>query len=255
MRVLAKAEKGHSVLYSRQRLLYRAAPGSWQPWPLCKLCFSTLKFVCSVSESLSIASCKSKTIWATSNGLLVKKKEQTMTHLKEDPYFLALVKQILQVKRPLCHRHINPTKLLLCNYTPNTMCFIDLKAKTQWLCFITHITHNFPKLFFADSVMRSPWRAECWGPWGPLLESTEHLLPTAVRAAALWWRHRGTLCPPRCVTSIPGPWTKLQASRMGLACLLTLFSTSYMWRACGSRAECHRSSGTNGLGFGHGQAG
>lgn len=162
-----------------------------------------------------------------------------MTHLKEDPYFLALVKQILQVKRALYHRHINPTKLLLCNYTPNRMCFIDLKAKAQRLRFITDITQitlNFPKLFFADSVMWSPWRAECWGPWRPLLESTEHLLPTAVRAAAPRWRHRGTLCPPRCVTSIPGPWTKPQASRMGLACLLVLFSTSYMWRACGSRA-------------------
>lgn len=91
------------------------------------------------------------------------------------------------------------------------------------VCFITHITHNFPKLFFADSVMWSPWRAECWGPCRPLPESTEHLLPTAVRATASWWRHRGTLCPPQCVTSIPRPWTKPQASRMGLACLLMFF--------------------------------
>lgn len=176
-----------------------------------------------------------------------------MTHLKEDPFFFSMGQTDSRSKD-----HFNTDTLIqqscCCVIIYQTECvLLTLKLKSM-VCFITHITHNFPKLFFADSVMWSPWRAECWGPCRPLLESTEHLLPTAVRAAASWWRHRGTLCPPQCVTSIPGPWTKPQASRMGLACLLMLFPISYMWRACGPRAECHRlESGTNGPGFSHGQ--
>lgn len=48
--------------------------------------------------------------------------------------------------------------------------------------------------------------------------TSEHLRPTAVRATASCWKCKGTLCPPQCVTSFPGPQTKTQAGWAWHAC-------------------------------------
>lgn len=56
---------------------------------------------------------------------------------------------------------------------------------------------NKPSVSFLGRVcyVCSPWRAEWWCPWRPVPVTSKHLLPTAVRATASWWRRKGTLCP------------------------------------------------------------
>lgn len=201
--------------------------------------------------------CKFRGMWATSNGHLDRKGSKIWLTSKRI-YIFFFKHKSNRYYRSGDHFHTDTLihqRPLLCNYISNRLCFIDLKAKTHGVFYNSHNSQVSKAFLCRLCYVGGPWRAECWGPCRPLPESTEHLLPTAVRAAASWWRHRGTLCPPQCVTSIPGPWTKPQASRMGLACLLMLFSTSHMWRACGPRAECHRlATGTNGPGFSRGQA-
>lgn len=146
---------------------------------------------------------------------------------------------------------MSQTKLLLCDYISKRMCCIDFKAKTHGVCWKAQLS----KAFSADSVMRgAPGGQSVEVPVGLCLKPQSICYPQLWEPLLHSGDTEGHFALPNVGKSIPEPWTKPQASRMGLACLLVLFPTSYMWRACGPRAEHHRlASGTNGPGFGHGQ--
>lgn len=69
---LARTEKGHSVIQSRQRLSYREQPQSWQLWPFCWTHF--FKYVCSglcaQKKSGTCCDCNLRGTLASSNGHL-----------------------------------------------------------------------------------------------------------------------------------------------------------------------------------------